>query len=317
MRPPFELGLHEVGDGVHAWLQPDGSWGWSNAGLVVGDGVSLLVDTLFDLTLTRRMLDAMAPLTGRAPISTVVNTHANGDHTYGNVLLADAEIVASAAAAAEMVRVPPAALAALVAADHDDPVLGAYLRHAFGAFTFEGVELRAPTRTFTGALTLDVGGVPVELVEVGPAHTAGDVMAFVPSADVVFTGDICFIDGTPIIWAGPVSGWLEACDLILERGTTTVVPGHGPVTGPEGVRAVRDYLTFIREEAARRHAAGMDVTDAADDIDLGGFADWSDPERIVINVEAVYRELDPARPPTDVVTLFRWMARWWDRHRRR
>lgn len=74
----FEKGLVEVGEGIHAYLQPDGSWGWSNAGLVRGGDESVLVDTLFDLHLTREMLDAMTPLTGGAPISTVVNTHANG-----------------------------------------------------------------------------------------------------------------------------------------------------------------------------------------------------------------------------------------------
>ena len=58
----YSLGLHEVADGIHAYLQPDGGWGWSNAGLIVGDGTSLLVDTLFDLRLTQNMLDAMAPV---------------------------------------------------------------------------------------------------------------------------------------------------------------------------------------------------------------------------------------------------------------
>ena len=63
-------GLHEVGDGCHAYLQPDGGWGWSNAGLVVGDGASLLVDTLFDLRLTEQMLEAMRAVTAAAPIDT-------------------------------------------------------------------------------------------------------------------------------------------------------------------------------------------------------------------------------------------------------
>ena len=54
MTAPYTNGLHQVADGVHAYLQPDGGWGWSNAGLVEGDGASLLVDTLFDLRLTRR-----------------------------------------------------------------------------------------------------------------------------------------------------------------------------------------------------------------------------------------------------------------------
>ncbi len=61
MAPRFAYtkGLHEIGGGSYAWLQPDGSWGWSNAGLVADGEASLLVDTLFDLPLTRDMLGAM------------------------------------------------------------------------------------------------------------------------------------------------------------------------------------------------------------------------------------------------------------------
>ena len=109
----YTLGLHEVAAGTHAYLQPDGGWGWSNAGLVVGEGVSLLVDTLFDLRITQRMLDTMAPVTAGAPIGTVVNTHANGDHCYGNSLVKGASIVATDAAAHEMREVPPSMLAGL------------------------------------------------------------------------------------------------------------------------------------------------------------------------------------------------------------
>lgn len=109
--------LSEVADGVFAWIQPDGSWGLSNAGLATGDESSLLVDTLFDLPMTRRMLDEMAPLTGSAPIGTVVNTHANGDHCYGNQLLSGdgVEFVASEAMSEELTDVPAAMLGALVA----------------------------------------------------------------------------------------------------------------------------------------------------------------------------------------------------------
>ena len=59
----YRKGLHELGDGLFAYLQPDGTWGWSNAGLIAADGTSLLVDTLFDLELTRAMLEAMRPVT--------------------------------------------------------------------------------------------------------------------------------------------------------------------------------------------------------------------------------------------------------------
>ncbi len=97
-----------MADGVWAYLQPDGGWGWSNAGLVTSNDQSLLIDTLFDLRLTAEMLDAMRGVTpAAARIDTVVNTHANGDHCYGNALVADSVIISSARCAEEMRALPP------------------------------------------------------------------------------------------------------------------------------------------------------------------------------------------------------------------
>ena len=304
---PYEKGLVEVADGVHAYLQPDGGWGWSNAGLVVGDEGSLLVDTLFDLRLTAEMLDSMAPLTGIHPIQTLVNTHANGDHCYGNQLVTGATVVASAATAAELDRTPPAMLAAMMGVDFGETT-NAYLRSAFGPFQFDGIEPPTVDRTFSGRLTIETGGRSVELIEVGPAHTAGDVLVHLPDDGAIFTGDILFIDGTPIVWEGPIQNWIDACRLIEELDCRIIVPGHGPLTDLSGVRAVADYLAHVRAEATARHEAGMRAEDAARDIELGPYADWLDWERIVINVDAVYREIDPDHPRADVMDLFRAMA---------
>ena len=307
----YDTGRVDVGGGCHAWLQPDGGWGWSNAGLVVGDGASLLVDTLFDLRLTREMLDGFDELTRTAPIGSLVNTHANGDHCYGNELVDAAEIIAAEACAAEKANVPPELLAGMMAAASAGQLgeMGDYLSRIFGPFDFEGITLTPPDRTFSGRLTVDVGGTSVELIEVGPAHTTGDLIAHVPSASTVFTGDICFIEGTPLMWAGPMSNWLAACDLITdELRPEVVVPGHGPVTDLDGVRRMREYLAFVDGEARKRHAEGMTAEEAAYDIALGEFASWIDAERIAVNVDTVYRELSPA-PPTDVVTLFTMMSR--------
>ena len=310
----YTLGLHELGDGCHAYLQPDGGWGWSNAGLIVGDGQSLLVDTLFDLDLTAAMLDAMAAVTAGAPVDTVVNTHANGDHCYGNGEVTrrrpDVEIVASSATAHEMAEVPPAMLAALNQAPGD---VGELFRSFFGEFHFDGIELVPPTRTFDGRLELDVAGRRVELIEVGPAHTAGDTIVHVPDARTVYTGDILFIGGTPIVWAGPLSNWIAACDLMLGLGVDTVVPGHGPLTDTAGIVAVRDYLSVVDEQAAAAHDAGVDAFDAARDIGRvlaadDRFAGWGEQGRIAVNVETVYRTLDPAHQTPDVVEQFRRMA---------
>lgn len=310
----YTHGLHELADNCFAYLQPDGGWGWSNAGLIVGDGESMLVDTLFDLGLTARMLDSMADVTASAPVDTVVNTHANGDHCYGNAEVTrrrpGVEIVASTATAHEMDEVPPSMMAALNQAPGE---VGELFRSFFGDFDFDGIELVPPTRTFDGRVDLDIGGRTVELIEVGPAHTAGDTIVHVPHARTVYTGDILFIGGTPIVWAGPLSNWVAACDLMLGLDVDTVVPGHGPLTDKAGIIAVRDYLALVDSEATARHEAGMDAFDAARDIgrELGldeRFGEWGEFGRIAVNVETVYRTLDPAHVTPDVVEQFRRMA---------
>ena len=163
----FEGGLTEVGPGVHAWLQPNGALGESNAALVVGAGASLLVDTLWDPRLTRRMLDAMAPLTAEAPIETVVNTHSDGDHWWGNQEIPGAEIVATGAAARVMDTQSPGEMkrfGALAAALRlagslplpyprraDVAAIAAYASEGLEPFAFGDVRLVAPTGPSRGS----------------------------------------------------------------------------------------------------------------------------------------------------------------------
>ena len=287
---PYETGLHEVADGVHAYRHPAGGWGWSYAGLLATDDGSLRVDTLFDLALTRRMLDAMASITGTRPIGTVVNTHANGDHCYGNGLVGGdgselgnhVEIVTTEAAAREMGAVPPSALVALMAADMGDAT-NEYVRRAFGAFDFTDIEVPEPTRTFTGRLELRIGGRPVVLEQVGPAHTAGDLLVHLPDAGVVFAGDILFIGGTPIVWDGPVANWVAACDRILElahgpgtgTGDPVIIAGHGPLASADDGLAFRDYLSWLEESCRAAHETGLTAVEAVRELaGSDGFAPY-------------------------------------------
>lgn len=307
----YEKGLHDLGNGSYAWLAPDGSWGWSNAGLIVDSEASLLVDTLFDLKLTQEMLDAMAaaePVATKS-IETLVNTHANGDHCHGNELIKGAEIIASNASALEMAALPPAAMAAMMKQfEQDESRLAEFMRHCFGDFQFEGIQHTPPTRTFDTHLTVEVGNKEVNLIEVGPAHTRGDVLVQVPADRTVFTGDILFIDGTPIMWEGPVQNWINACDLIMEMDVETIVPGHGPITDKAGVKAVRSYLAYINREARLRFDSGMDAFEAAKDIELGDYSSWGDSERIAVNVSTLYKEFANRSEVNDVTTLFTQMA---------
>ena len=308
----FRHGLADLGRGLYAWLQPDGGWGWSNAGLVVDGDESLLVDTLFDEPLTAGMLRAMQAATGIAPesIATLVNTHANGDHTHGNALVPNAEIVATAAAAREMAELPPAMVARLMAgaaAGQLGPA-GEMLAEVFAPFDLASARGRSPTRTFDHELELRVGDKKVVLKKLGPAHTAGDLVVHVPGDRAVFTGDILFAEVTPIMWAGPVGNWLAACDWILGLDAETIVPGHGPLCDAAAVRRMADYLRYVDREARARYAAGMPALEAALDIVLDEFRHWPDAERVAANVIALYREYAADASPPDVVGVFAAMA---------
>lgn len=302
-------GLHALGNGAWAWLAKDGSWGYSNAGLITDGDAALLVDTLYDLDLTATMLNTMSDADPAAQvIDTLVNTHANGDHCHGNELVSHADIIASKASAEEMTELPPQVMADLMKAAKDFGPLGQYMLQCFGSFKFDGIRLTPPTRTFEGSLSVAVGDKTVELTEVGPAHTRGDVLAYCPQDKVVYTGDILFIEGTPIMWEGPVANWIDACKRIEAMPVEAIVPGHGPICDKNGVAAVREYLEYVQQQARLRFDAGMGVMEAAQDIALHHYADWSDPERIVVNVDSLYREFDHERQRSDILTLFSQMA---------
>ena len=328
----FEPGLQQVAHRVHAWMQPNGSWGESNAGLVVGDGESLLIDTLWDLNLTRRMLGAMQHHTVDAPVAVLVNTHSDGDHWFGNELVGAREIVTSERSLAIQRDEDPRSMRAFQAmgkgmgAAGKLPIPGrdgmrtvsAYFADMAAPFDWSGITPTPATRSFSGEERLEVGGVAVHLIEVGPAHTPGDLFVLVPGVRTLFSGDILFLGVTPVMWAGPVGNWVAALDRILEMDVDVVVPGHGPVTDKDGVRSVRGYWELVEPLIRRAHGRGLAVDRAAEEVlrDQGfrdsDYANWLHPERIVINVDTIYREiegrLDQKRGPRDVVALFRQVA---------
>lgn len=312
---PYTRGLHEIGERVWAWTLPDGGYGWSNAGLVAGDGASLVIDTLFDLALTREMLAAMRPITSRAPITDAVITHSNGDHTHGNQLLATSVRIIAAKGTAEEIAhgLAPEMLAMTQTADLG-PVGTPYARDRFGYFDFGGITVRNADQTFDHDLSVDVGGRKVTLLNLGPAHTAADTVVHVPDAGVLFTGDLLFVGCTPIVWAGPIANWVAACDAMIALDAPTVVPGHGPVTDSQGIRAVRSYLVHVAEQAESAYRRGLSFTEAADTIDLGEYATWLDAERVVVNVYQRYRELDPATPELPLMSLMVMQAEWHAKH---
>jgi glyoxylase-like metal-dependent hydrolase (beta-lactamase superfamily II) len=245
----------------------------------------------------------------RAPARRVVNTHHNGDHCWGNQLFPGAEIIAHRKCAEAFGRERPEFMQMLrTQTDSSVPAMRD-LAAKLVDWDFSGVELTPPTTLVDERMALDLDGIPAELVYVGPAHTGGDVIVHLPRERVVFTGDVLFRLCTPIGWDGTFDRWTAALDEIVALDPAVVVPGHGPLCGVEGPREMRAYLEYVRAEARRFFDAGVSVVDAASRIDLGPYASWTEPERIVFQVERAYRELrgQAHDAPLDVNALFAGM----------
>lgn len=317
----YREGVQDLGNGLFAYMQDcnQGSgWGWSNSGLITDGDESLLIDTLRDEKLTVRMLDAYRDATGLGArdIGTLVNTHRDADHTFGNRLMSHARIVASEACRQGMSELTPALMRRLFET-RPEGVVGDFLFSLLGPpFDFDDVVPTLPNDVFSGRRDLKVGDKDVHLIEVGPAHTGGDVLVHVPSERLCYTGDIVFLTNTPIIWSGPHENWLAALDHLLEMDVDVIVPGHGPVTDKAGVLKVKQYLQHVERQARARYDAGMPLEEAIQDIALGEFEDWGGAERIVANVLYFYRRFAGDPTPIKIPEAFAMMAPYAMRGRR-
>lgn len=308
---PFTRGVHDLGNGLYGYVQPDGGWGWSNAGLVTSQGETLLVDTLMGLDLTRDMLDAFKKVPGGQRIDRLFNTHANPDHFLGNGVVEGAEIIGTTKCRDEMRDYDPVGLASLKTNYMHMGDSGAFLFETMGNFDFGGIDAFAlPTMLFDERLTVQVGDKTVELMDVGPAHTRSDTLAWVAADRTVFTGDLIFNEGHPIMWAGPIENWIAACDHIIALDPAIVVPGHGPISDVTAVRNMKGYFEYVRAEARKRFDAGIGWHDAARDINMTEFRGWKDPERIVANVFSLYRQWGSTFTPEESRDLFGAMGRY-------
>jgi glyoxylase-like metal-dependent hydrolase (beta-lactamase superfamily II) len=299
--------LTEIGKDVWTCLQEDRGLGYSNSGLIARGG-GLVVDTFWDLSHTRDLIAQYARVLS-APARRVVNTHYNGDHCWGNQLFTGAEIIGHRKCPDGMRHESPQVMSMLKgAADGPDPAFASFGR-LLAEWDFDGIALTPPTTLFDDRLVLDLDGLEVRLEYVGPAHTSADVIVHVPSARVVFTGDVLFRKCTPIGWDGTYAQWVAALDRIVALEPEVVVPGHGPLSGVEGPQEMKAYLLYVRRESERFFAEGLTALEAAKRIDPGPYASWTEPDRILFNVDRAYRELrgEPWDAPIDAGTLFRGM----------
>ncbi|RNM13862.1 MBL fold metallo-hydrolase [Nocardioides pocheonensis] len=245
-------GFLEVADRV--WVARY-AWFDVNVSVVEGPAGLVVVDTNASERAAHEVLADLRRLSG-APLVAAVNTHVHFDHTFGNGVFAaeGAEIVAHEAAA-EALPEHAAEIRGQAAAELDDDP-----RYAELVDTHPLV----PSRTFSSALTLDLGDRLVELIHPGKGHTGGDLVVRVPDADVVLAGDL--VEESALRGGAPGYGddswpmeWPTTLDLALNLvgPDTVVVPGHGAPVGRDFVQEQRAALGVVAETI--RDLAGRGV----------------------------------------------------------
>jgi cyclase len=286
--PTWESGVKQLAPNVYAYVQAKGTWYWNNAGFIVGNDYVVVVDSLATVGLTQRFKDEIRKVTDK-PVRYLINTHHHGDHTYGNHVFAGATIISHDACHRELT---------------DTRIMDSALLNAiFPEFDFTGIAATPADITFNEGLTLRVDGREVRSLYFGPGHTVDDIIVYLPHERIIFAGDFIFLYSTPLGMEGSFAGWLKNLDAMAKLGARTYVPGHGPVCGPEGLKLCRDYLVFVLGEARKRFDKGMTVDEAAKDIELGRFKEWPNHERILLNVERLWREFRGEDPVTSRLNL--------------
>ena len=272
--------LTEISEGIFAYVQPDGTWWINNTGFLAGTRGVTSVDACSTERRTRAYLEAIRSVTPH-PIRTLVNTHHHGDHTFGNYLFSGATVVGH-----EGTR--EGALG--WGKPFDEPY---WTKVDWGE-----VELEPPFLTYTERVTLWVDDLRCEVRHVGtPAHTTNDSIVWIPERRVLFCGDLLFNGGTPFLMQGSIAGAITVLtEVIAPLAAETIVPGHGPVAGPELIDRVVGYARFVQQTAVAGKAAGLTPLEAAREADLGEHAELTDPERIVGNLHRAYAELDGLEP---------------------
>ncbi|MGQ4596802.1 MBL fold metallo-hydrolase [Nocardia sp. R6R-6] len=265
----------EVADRVYAYPQDDGSWWVNTTGFVVGRRDIVAIDSCSTLRRTERFRDAIAGVAD-LPVTRLVNTHHHGDHTYGNALF-DAVVIGHENCRTEALDDR--------AREHADALWSP-------APDWGDLPLDPPSVTFSDSLTLYLDELRMELIHPGtPAHTKGDIVCWLPEQRVLFTGDLVFNGGTPLMLQGSVTGSLEALKFLRGFPAETLVPGHGIPTGPDILDLHERYYRFVLRSAEQARARGLTPLEAARELDLGEFTDLLDPERIVLNLHRAYADL--------------------------
>ncbi len=220
--------------------------------------------------------------TTQKPIRFVFDTHYHSDHAFGNSIFVDAgaTVICTEDCGVESREKNPAQWAA--SADVKELASKDRLEH--------------PQILFRERMVLDDGSRRVELLKMGPGHTRGDAVAWLPKERILFTGDLCLNrPGNNIADrdADP-DGWVRGLDRMMQLEVATLIPGHGAQGNKATVVGQRAYLADMVRQVRSGIERGVAVDQLEKQVDLSSHKPWGQDEtRNRVSVRAVYAKLRP------------------------
>ena len=301
--------LVKVADGVYAAIAKSGGLASGNAGFVIGDDGVLIFDTFFTPAAIEELISEIQSLT-KLPIKYAVNSHYHLDHTGGNQVLVARGIPIIAhdnvmiwqttrnkrflPSPEELQKRKADAVKQLGETPEDQKDKRAQLERQIRRLdAMMSIKLTNPTRTFgSGTLRLKLGKREIILATL-PGHTGGDVFAYVPDANVVFTGDLGWSKTLPNLVDATVNDWIPTLDrLLAQHPAAKFVPGHGNVAEAADIKAFRDYLDDLRARVKKAIAEGLTVDQAKQQLTLPEkYKTFAFQNFAVPNIEDMYKEL--------------------------
>jgi len=288
MPPTWNRELRQVAPNVYAYVQGGGpgvsNAGVSNAAMIAGSDYLLAIDATQGPIPARDFIARSKQAAGGREFGRLVNTHHHGDHVNGNQFFTRAEILSHPYCREECVK------AAATTPTMWTPTPGI-------ADVAEERKLVSPSVTFKDDLTYFIGGTEVQFRFAGPAHTWGDMMAYLPQYKILFAGDVAFFWVAPYANNSYISKWIDTCEKIKGWDVDMIVPGHGPIGGKKDLDEMADYFRVLGVEARKRYDAKMSAGAAAAEIRLGRFDNWIGPERLIMDTVRWYEEWDSTLTP--------------------
>ena len=275
--PSWKSGLQEIAPNVFAHIHSGVGWDICNSGFIIGDDGVLVIDAMMVASQVRPYLEEIRKVTDK-PIRYLVNTHHHVDHSFGNQFYLPTEVVSHRGCRESMIT---------AGADVES------LSQRYPQYRDDWVQSRLTPAsiTYEDKMIVHLGDRVIELLHPGPAHTYGDTLVYLPREKVLFTGDVAFQYLTPLARDGHVSNWIKVTNGILKDvNARTLVMGHGPVSGKEAVSWTLKYLRLVKRVSKSHFDQGASVEDASRAVRLGEYADWVDPERVMVNVQRLYQE---------------------------